>query len=439
MFQFKYGLDDKPPLWVTFLYGLQWLAVTLPGVLIIGKVVGAFHFTQPAGQIFYLQKIFLVTGLSLFFQLLCGHRLPLIMGPAAVLLVGIIAARGFEPGSVYTAIFVNGVLLAFLSLSGLFGQIRRFFTTRVVAVVLLLIAFTLTPTILNLIIAGDAFPSPLARLVFAFFFIPGIFLAEGWLRGVWKSVLVVAAMAFGSLVYVLCFEASVSIGAGPSPPWLDWPLGQFTTAFSFDWGVVLSFLFCFLALAVNDLGSIQAMKGFFPLADMDKRTRNGMALTGLSNCLSGFLGVIGSVNYSLSPGIVLSTGCASRFTLLPTAFFLVLLSFSPAAIACMAAIPRLIIGCVLFYILANQVAAGLVVAATGKEGFSFKDGLGIGIPVLFGTVLSFLPAQTVAGFAEFLRPIVGNGFVMGVLAALLVEHVLMREKTAAGTDDRETF
>lgn len=427
-FQFKYSLEDKPPLWVTFLYGLQWLAVTLPGVLIIGKVVGAFHFTQPAEQIFYLQKIFFVTGLSLFFQLLCGHRLPLIMGPAAVLLVGIIATRGFELGSIYTAIFVNGLLLAFLSLTGLFGQIRRFFTTTVVAVVLLLIAFTLTPTILNLIIAGDTYPSPLSRLVFAFFFIPGIFLVERWLRGVWKSVLVVAAMGMGSLLYFLCFETPVGVGIGANPALLDWPLRRLTTALSFDWGVVLSFLFCFMALAVNDLGSIQALKEFFPLADMDRRTRNGMALTGFSNCLSGFLGVIGSVNYSLSPGIVLSTGCASRFTLLPTAAFLVVLSFSPAAIACMAAIPRLIIGCILFYILANQVAAGLTVAAAGKEGLSFKDGLGIGIPVLFGTVLAFLPAKTVAGFPNFFRPIVGNGFVMGVLASLLVEHVLLRIK-----------
>ena len=431
-FQFNYGLNDKPPFWVTCLYGLQWLAITLPGVLIIGKVVGVFHFTQPAEQIFYLQKIFFVTGLSLFFQLLCGHRLPLIMGPAAVLLVGIIATRGFELESIYTAIFVNGLLLAFLSFSGLFGQIRRFFTTTVVAVVLLLIAFTLTPTILNLMIAGNAVPSPLSRLIFAFFFIPGIFFAERWLKGVWKSVLVVTAMALGSLLYFLCFDISLAGGISENPAWFDWPLRQLTTALSFDWGVILSFLFCFMALAVNDLGSIQALKEFFPLADMDRRTRNGMTLTGLSNCLSGFLGVIGSVNYSISPGIVLSTGCASRFTLLPTAVVLILLSFSPAAIACMAAIPRLVIGCVLFYILANQVAAGLMVATAGRKIFSFKDGLGIGIPVLFGTVLSFLPAHVVAEFPEFLRPIVGNGFVMGVLASLLVEHVLLIIKSGDG-------
>ncbi len=426
--KFKYGLDDKPPWWVASLYGLQWLAVTLPGVLIIGKVVGTFHFSQPAEQIFYLQKIFLITGVSLFFQILYGHRLPLIMGPAAVLLVGIIATRGFELDTIYTAIFVNGLLLAFLSLSGLFGKIRRYFTTTVVAVVLLLIAFTLTPTILDLIIAGGTSPSPISRLIFSFCFIPGIFLVESRLKGVGKAIVVVAAMALGSLLYFFFFNAPATTGTNGHAAWFGWPLGLPMAGFSFDWGVILSFLFCFMALAVNDLGSIQSLKGFFPLDDMGKRTRNGMALTGLSNALSGCLGIIGSVNYSISPGIVLSTGCASRFTLMPTAAALVLFSFSPAAIACMAAIPRLIIGCVLFYILANQVAAGLTVATGGKESFSFRDSLAIGIPVLFGTVLSFLPPQVVADFPDFSRPIIGNGFVMGVLASLLVEHVLLRDK-----------
>jgi xanthine/uracil permease len=427
-FQFKYGLDDKPPWWISFLYGLQWLAVTLPGVLIIGRVVGTFHFSQPAEQIFYLQKIFLITGASLFLQILYGHRLPLIMGPAAVLLVGIVATRGFALESVYTAIFINGILLALLSFSGLFERIRRFFTTTVVAVVLLLIAFTLTPTVLNLIVGGDATPSPLSRLLFSFCFVPAMFLIENHLRGAAKSILVVTAMAVGSLFYSFFFGTPGGPGTGSYVPWFAWPLAQFTMEFSLDWGVILSFLFCFMALAVNDLGSIQSLQGFFPLEDMDKRIRHGMALTGLSNAVSGGIGVIGSVNYSISPGLVLSTGCASRYTLLPTAGALILLSFSPAAISCIAGIPHLIIGCVLFYILANQVGAGLTVAISGRETFSFREGLAIGIPVLLGTLLSFLPQEVTADFPDFSRPIVGNGFVMGVLASLLVEHLLLRHR-----------
>ncbi len=425
-FNYKYDLEEKPPPLELFLYGLQWLAITLPGVLIIGKVVGALHFTRPGDQIFYLQKIFFVTGVSLFFQILFGHRLPLIMGPAAVLLIGILATRGFDLGSIYTAIFVNGLLLFFLSLSGLFGQVQKLFTKTVVAVVLLLIAFTLTPTILRLI-TGAADPvSPLTRLFFALFFIPGMFMVERLLQGIWKSILVVLAMILGTLIYFFCFEASGGLGLGADLAWLDWPLRNLTTSFSFDWGVIISFLFCFMALSINDLGSIQSLKELLDLPDIRQRTRSGIALTGLSNCLSGFLGVVGSVNYSISPGIILSTGCASRITLLPTAAILAGLSFSPAAIAWMADIPRLIIGCVLFYILANQVAAGLSVAVTGEKPFSFKDGLGIGVPVLLGTVLSFLPAEIVAEFPAFFRPIVGNGFVMGVVASLFVEHVLFK-------------
>lgn len=424
--QYTYGLEEKPPLVETLLYSLQWLAISLPGVLIIGKVVGTLHFSQPGEQILYLQKIFFVTGLSLLTQILFGHRLPLLIGPAAVLLVGITAARGFSLESIYTAILVNGLILFFLSLSGLFAKLQRLFTTTVVAVVLLLIAFTLTPTVLHLITATGNPASAITHLLFALIFIPVMFLVERLLKGVWKSTLMILAVVSGTLLHILFLGVDNSDMIAAGQRWIAWPLRELTTTLGFDWGVILSFLFCFMALAINDLGSIQSLKELLDLPDIKQRTRRGISLTGLSNCLCGFLGVIGSVNLSISPGVLLSTRCASRVTLLPTAGILMACSFSPAAVAYMSAIPGLIIGCVLFYILANQVAAGLSVATTGKEPFSFQMGLSLGIPVLLGTLLSFLPGAIVAEFPAFFRPIVGNGFVMGVLASLLIEHVLFR-------------
>ena len=50
----------------------------------------------------------------------------------------------------------------------------------------------------------------------------------------------------------------------------------------------------------------------------------------------------------------------------------------------------------------------------------------IGLPVLMGTVVSFLPGRVLGGFPLFLRPLLGNGFVVGVLAALLLEHGVLR-------------
>ena len=424
--QLRYALDERPPLAALLLYGLQWLAIIVPSLVIIGKVVATLHSGDPAGQTLYLQRLAFATAITLLVQLFWGHRLPLIAGPATVLLIGILASRAFSPAAIYTAIAAGGLLLALLSLSGLFGYLQRLFTPRVVAVVLLLIAFALMPTIRNLVASPSPGVKAPANLGFALVLILVLFLAQTRLPARARSTLIVWGMLLGSGAYYLYFTV-------PSP--LQAPLGAaplagfFTGAypgFSLQPGVLIAFLFCYLALSINDLGSIQALVPLLDPADMPGRITRGMTVTGLANLLAGLLGVIGPVDYSLSPGVIAATGCAARLTLVPTALALLLLSFSPMALGLLGAVPPAVIGAVLFFILSSQVAAGLLTACGGKEAFRFEHGLIIGLPLLLGTLVAFLPPPVVAAWPLGLRPILGNGFVVGVLSALLLEHALIR-------------
>lgn len=74
-----------------------------------------------------------------------------------------------------------------------------------------------------------------------------------------------------------------------------------------------------------------------------------------------------------------------------------------------------------------QLAAGLMVAF-GSGGFSFQDGLIIGIPAMMSIVVSYLPDTAKAAFPSFLLPVFGNGFVMGVLTVLILEHIIYRPR-----------
>ena len=203
---------------------------------------------------------------------------------------------------------------------------------------------------------------------------------------------------------------------------------RLTFSLSFEPGVLISFIFCFLALSINDLGSIQSMVTLLDLKETGKRITRGITVTGLANIAAGFFGVLGTVNFSLSPGVIASTGCASRFVLIPAAAIVGLLAFFPAAIGIIAYVPSVVIGCVLIYILSSQIAAGLVVAFQGeeKDSFDINSGLAIGLPVLLGTVVAFLPGTVIDTFPVVLKPILGNGFVVGVAAALALEHVFFK-------------
>lgn len=425
-----YKLDERPPSFRSVVLGLQWAVIVTALVIILGKVAAGLQPAGPEEQVAYLQKLFFVTGVAVLAQVLWGHRLPVVTGPSTIVLLGAIANQSAGPQAVYTAVMAGGLMLALLALSGLFGLVRRLFTRKVVAVVLMLIALTLCPTILKLITAAEGGVSPLGSISFALALVAAMFCLHRTLAGFWKSTLMIWAMVFGSLAYLLLFAPASPRPATGDAGWVRSFFQGLAGGPAFDPGVVISFLISFLAVSINDIGAIQSMGPLLHPAQMERRVTRGMALTGLANVVAGLFGVIGVVNFSLSPGVVASTACASQYALVPAAAGILLLSFSPRAIGAIAGVPSVVIGCVLLYIMTSQLASGLLLAfQEGKEGrFELDDGLIIGLPVLLGTLIAFLPAETAGALPPLLRPILGSGFVVGTVSALALEHVVFRRR-----------
>lgn len=424
---FKYGLNDSMPIYELLLYGLQWLAISISIIIILGQVVASLHYSNHIEQVNYLQKLFFVTGVSLLIQIIWGHGLPLIAGPATVLLISIAASHNSSLSGIYSSIMVGGGILFLLGITGLFGRLKELFTPRVVAAILILIAFSLTPTIIKLIIPPASKVMPVFNLSFAFMLVIGSFVASTVLKGIWKATLIIWAMIAGSIVYISLFGAGNIQDWGGDLPFISLFCNNVPIHFSLEAGVLISFLISFLALSVNDLGSIQALGALIQPDNFENRITRGIAITGLSNVLAGIFGVIGIVNFSISPGVIASTRCASRFTLLPTGIGTIMISFLPSLIMFMERIPPVVIGSMLIYIMCSQISAGLLVAFNSIEEFSFNDGLTMGFPLMLGIIISFLPSEALNSFPDFLKPIIGNGFVMGVIAVLLMEHFIFKE------------
>lgn len=422
----KYQLEDKPPFKENLLYGLQWLAISLPGVITIGKVLGGMG--SPALEVLYLQKLFAITGATLLIQLVWGHRLPIVLGPATVLLIGILASAGSSPQAIYSSIMICGGLLALLAVTGLFGRLRLLFTPRVVAVILLLVAFTLTPTILKLIIGGTGV-SPAHQLAFAFVFLLLMFVGGRYLKGLLKNTLILLAMVLGSFAYFLIDSGwAANLSAGNIKP-VAMFFDGFITAPLIEPGLLIAFMLCFLGLSINDLGSIQAVGMVLKADEMPRRITRGVTMTGFGNVLAGFMGVIGPVNFSFSPGIIAATSCAARRSLIPAGVAMLLLAFLPKIVFYLSFIPSTVIGCVLLYTMCTQVAAGLMTAFDALNELGeprFDNTILISLPILMGVIVSFLPAEVTITFPDSLRPILSNGFVVGIVCSLLLEHTIGR-------------
>ena len=246
----KYNVDDRLPAGQLAMYAIQWFVLCI-------AVVSTSVFVAtgtPEDRLFFSQKLFAVMGIAGFVQVVWGHRLPIVVGPAAVLLVGVMAslAASAEVSAIYSSIAIGGVLITLLTIGGLMRYVQRIFTPRIVVVILMLIATTLAPTIKNLVFPAHASHNEhLFGLLFAVVGVVLMVVANRNLKGVAKSLVIPMALVVGSIAYFSIFDAPQHVLSAAS-----WR-GLLIDGFVFDWSLVVAFVICYIALAINDIGSIE--------------------------------------------------------------------------------------------------------------------------------------------------------------------------------------
>ena len=412
----KYNVNDPLPLRQMILYALQWF------ILSIAVVSTSVFVAQgsPADKLFYSQRLFAVMGLTGLVQVLFGHRMPIVVGPAAVLLVGVMSSLGANADveAIYSSIAIGGLLVALLSVGGVMRRVQRLFTPRIVVVILMLIAFTRTPVMRGLVFPNGASEAQnIFGLNFAGVGCTVMVILNRRLRGVAKSLVIPIALVVGSVAYFSLFASPSSADTSASLR------GLFLSNFSIDWSLIVAFFICYVALVINDIGSIESLGGMLGVDGMEGRLRRGVRITGVMNVVAGCMGVLGPVNYSMSPGVVASTGCASRHALIPATVLLFLCAFWPDVVWWLTNIPNPVIGVILLFLMGTQLAASFEMLHSTKSVSNFADGLTIGLPLMLAMLFQLMPRGIVPAVIE---PLVGNGFAMGVIAVIVMEHVINR-------------
>ncbi len=415
----KYNVDDRLPAGQLAMYAIQWFVLCI-------AVVSTSVFVAtgtPEDRLFFSQKLFAVMGIAGFVQVVWGHRLPIVVGPAAVLLVGVMAslAASAEVSAIYSSIAIGGVLITLLTIGGLMRYVQRIFTPRIVVVILMLIATTLAPTIKNLVFPAQASHNEhLFGLLFAVVGVVLMVVANRNLKGVAKSLVIPMALVVGSIAYFAIFDTPQHVESAAS-----WR-GLLIDGFVFDWSLVVAFVICYIALAINDIGSIESLGGMLGIKDMDKRMKRGVRITGIMNIVAGSMGVLGPVNYSMSPGVIASTGCASRYALIPATLLLVACALFPDVIWVLTAIPSPVIGVILLFLMGTQLAASFEMMQSTRSAATFADALTLGLPIMVALLFQLMPKGVAP---DVIQPLVGNGFAMGVIVVMIMEHVINRSKS----------
>ncbi|MCF8034251.1 MAG: purine/pyrimidine permease [Desulfarculaceae bacterium] len=419
-------LDRWPDAGTSMVLAAQWLVILVPGLLVLGQVVGLAWGLDDAGRIEFMQRLLLVTAITQAVQVLWGHRLPGLVGPSAVLIVGVLATIASGPGSVAGAMAVGGGLTALAGIFGLAARLGRLYTPPVLASSLLLVAVSLTPTMRDLLYHAPAEGQAISgSFLFGIGLVLLMLLAQFRLKGLWSSAAVLMGLVAGSLVYY-------ALGLEPWPVWragaLSGPPSLLPGGLAFEPGVIVAFLLCYLALISNELATIESTGRLIGADKMAARANRGVAVSGLGGVAAGIMGSLGPVTYSVSPAVVVSTKSASRYTLLPAAAATLVLALWPGGLALFGLVPEPVVGAVLLTLMAQSVYASLHVLLPQGSAPSWTSGSILGVALIAGIVVSFMPPEIKANIHPYLRPILGNGFVVGLVLALIMEHVLLRKK-----------
>jgi uracil permease len=429
---FLFQLNESPPFHKNLIYGLQWVMIAIPNVVVFSTLCAAALGFDLAGQISFSQRLLIATGLMTILQSLKGHRYPLLEGPSSAILLSFLILAPYGLPVIEGGMILGGFFLILIGAFKWFKWLSSFFTSHVVGVILILVALTLLSFLYPLLIGiNKAHPhGELSILGSSLLIVLFVSFLSHWLRGFLQTTAMLAGILLGLILFL--FTGQISLTMVMESSWFAWPSPFLGVWPSFSLPAVLSIACTYLAVMVNTVGSIQGISEIVGKEGLEERIHRGIAMTGAGGLTGGLLGVVGLVSFSISPGVVLVSRVASRYVLTMSGVIMILCAFIPKLWALLTVIPASVIASVLFVALSSQFMAGINVMMSGKERIERRDYFTVGLPILFGTTISILPKPFFQLFPSAFASLMSNGLVMGILLSLFLEQVIFRPRKEKG-------
>lgn len=421
-----YGLDDRPPARTALLVGAQHVLAMFVGVISVPLLVAQI-LKMPADQTAYLVSMGLVaSGLSTLVQSggigPFGSRLLAVQGTSFAFLAPLLQAGhagglALMLGMSLACAPVEIVLALFLQ------RLRRVFTPLVAGVVVLLIGLSLIPVGMKGVAAplGGGAP-PWAGLALAALVLATV-VALNALRSPAARIAAIPAALGGG--YLACLALGYLPPEGvTSRAAFTFPLpGRY--GFSFQWALVLPFVFAYVITTLETLGDITATSQLSgqPVEGPVywRRVRGGVMADSFNSVLAALCNSFPNTTFAQNNGVIQITGVASRRIGLWVGALLCGLGLVPPLSRGLARMPGPVLGAVTFLLFGFVATAGLRILA--RLDLGSRELLIIALALGAGLGINAVP-EVLAPLPETLRAVFASGITAGGLLALVLNTVL---------------
>lgn len=411
---------------------VQWFVFLLASSVAMPIVIGAIYqmdFIEVSGL---MQRSFFAIGVASLLQVLFGHKLPIMEGPAGIWIsiFSVMAVTGLQNGnsladtlrSLETLMLLTGLFLFLFGFLKLAQKILPVFTPLVTGTFFLLLTVQLSGTFLGgmLGLQGDSNTIQLTEAILAFitfFTILGLStFAKGWL----SSYAVFIGIVIGWVGYAIVIGTENHPG---NVSWFSFPeLFAFGTPI-FDISLIPIAFFTAVIVISNTVASIVAANQILGRQPKDSNTEinKGTMFSGISHGLAGGFAGIANVPLATTSGFMALTGQKRRKPFVYATILLIIFTFFPPVISLISSLPGPIANAAIMASFVQLV--GLAVKNLTSVKLDSRKITILGVSYLIGMGIMFLPTEVFADLPMIVQNVMGNGLIVGTGLVIIIEQL----------------
>ncbi|MFS0861214.1 purine/pyrimidine permease [Fredinandcohnia sp. 179-A 10B2 NHS] len=421
-----------------FFSALQWLAFIVASSIVAPIAIASIYGMDLVETAGFVQRTFLVLGLSSLLQVYFGHRLPINEGPAGLWWGVFIIYAGLGPtlyGSgeetlraIQSGILISGILFMILSVFGIIDRISKLFTPVVTGVYLILLVSQLSGSFLKGIL-GIGYRGKytvdlkilgicVVLIIFSF-----VFSKKG--PRALKQYSVLFSLALGWGIFAL-FGLTDPIQV-PSAHIISVPESFAFGLPTFDTGMVATSVLVTLLLLTNLIASIRVVEQVLKAQEVPvEKTRYRPAgfIAGINQLLAGLFSAVASVPISGAAGFIATTKITSRLPFILGSIFLISISFFPHVMIFVSALPTPVGYATVFIIFANLMVPAFQEFDLIENKSSSR--LIIAFSLFVGIGAMFVSAEAFEQISPIVASILNNGLILGTVVSIFIEQLAIR-------------
>lgn len=404
----------------SLLLGLQHVFVS--NVWLDPLFIAAMIGMTPLATTSFINTVFVIAGLVTLLQATRLAKLPIVQGPSASFDT-LMITTGKAPGlaAAYGGMLISAIIVFLLSITGLIGKLRSWFTPVVSGTVICIVGVVLSQFTMYEFLGGSAGEegfldgttltlSITTAVIVTFLSVFG--------RGWWKRYAFLIGLLAGDII--AAFTSGMDYSSIRDANWFGLPEFMPHGAFQWNTTVILTFLVAYLAAIMEAMGVYQAASEITDIELTNDRIRRGFIGESAGSIASSLLGGLPTTAYAQNVGLLRLTRSGSRYPVIWAGGLLLVLGFVPKAGALLGLTPGAVVGGLFLPAAAGLFMSGISMLMKMERTEANFTVAGVSL------LLAIALPSNLASLPGFWGTLLSNSILVGACSVLVLQLLFVK-------------